>query len=447
MRLCSLAIAFIASVLMYSPGKAGQSLPDSHAIALERNVEKFLHIDCPIRRLSIGSTEVVDVSVVDGSTLRLLGLLSGTTNISLWRDESAEPEIYTVSVADGVAALNERLDSSNRNSARISDLGGKIVIEGQFSDALAQSDTRELAKFVTGKDVLDLSDVRTNEAVQVEVEVVTVSKTALRGLGLNLSRIDNDFSFVSTTPSSVRSFSFQPGTPVPLDVSSALPIANAFNLLVGSPKYGALGVISALESSNFAQTLARPRLVVRSGEKANFLVGGEIPIPVPQGTTTTIITIQYKRFGISLDIEPTILKNRRIALKVKPEVSELDFANAIALQGYSIPAIRTRQTETTIELNENEPFIISGLMFDGGSSISEKIPYLADIPVLGKLFQRARETHEEQELVVSVTPRLVTSAGQDQSQRTKIRSDIMQVFPAGPSLSGNAVPSGTGAAQ
>jgi pilus assembly protein CpaC len=208
-----------------------------------------------------------------------------------------------------------------------------------------------------------------------------------------------------------------------------------------------LGIISALESSNFAQTLARPRLVVKSGEKANFLVGGEIPIPVPQGTTTTIITIQYKRFGISLDIEPTILKNRRIALKVRPEVSELDFANAIALQGYSIPAIRTRQTETTIELNENEPFIISGLMFDGGSSIIEKTPYLADIPVLGKLFQRARETHEEQELVVSVTPRLIAAAGQDQSQRAKIRNDMMQIFPAGPTLSGNASPSNTETAQ
>jgi pilus assembly protein CpaC len=343
------------------------------------------------------------------------------------------------SVGDGVAALTDRLDVSNKNSARISDLGGKIVIEGEFTDALSQSDTRELAKFVTGKDVLDLSDVRTKESVEVEVEIVAVSKTALRGLGINLSRIGNDFSLVSAAPTTLRSFSFLPGESNPFTATTTTPIANAFSLLLAAPEFGALGIISALESNNFAQTLARPKLVVRSGEKANFLVGGEIPVPVPQGTATTVITIDYKRFGISLGIEPVILKNRRVALKVKPEVSELDFTNAIALQGFSIPAIRTRQTETTVELNENEPFIIAGLMFDGGSTINEKAPYLADIPVLGKLFQRARETHEEQELVISVTPRLVTGASQNQSQRANVRNDIMRIYPTAPALTGNVL--------
>ena len=116
-----------------------------------------------------------------------------------------------------------------------------------------------------------------------------------------------------------------------------------------------------------------------------------------------------------------ILKDRRIALKVRPEVSELDFSNAIAIQGFAIPAIKTRETETTVEVAENEPFIIAGLMFDSGSTINEKVPYLGDIPILGKLFQRTRETHEAQELVIVVTPRLVTSATQDQSQRERLR--------------------------
>src|SRR6185503_15945810 len=110
-----------------------------------------------------------------------------------------------------------------------------------------------------------------------------------------------------------------------LDVNSVVPIASAFNLLMASPQYNVLFMISALEGSNYARTLAQPTLVVRSGEKAEFLVGGEIPIPVPQGGTSNAVTIQYKRFGVSLNVEPTILKDRHIALKIKPEVSELDF--------------------------------------------------------------------------------------------------------------------------
>lgn len=195
MRIHFVGIALIVALISIQAN--AEQLPAPHAIVLERNVEKFLTLDFPIRRLTIGNTEIVDVSIVDGMTLRLLGLVSGTTNFSLWRNNSGEPEVFTVSVGDGVTALTDRLDVINKNSVRISDLGGKIVIEGEFTDALSQSDTRELAKFVTGKDVLDLSDVRTKESVEVEVEVVTVSKTALRGLGINLSRIGNDFSVVS----------------------------------------------------------------------------------------------------------------------------------------------------------------------------------------------------------------------------------------------------------
>jgi pilus assembly protein CpaC len=163
--------------------------------------------------------------------------------------------------------------------------------------------------------------------------------------------------------------------------------------------------------------------VVRSGEKAEFLVGGEIPIPVPQGGTANTVTIQYKRFGVSLNVEPTILKDRHIALKIKPEVSELDFSNAIAIQGFSIPAIRTRETETTVEVRENEPLILAGLMFDGGNSVREKVPFLGDLPILGEFFKRTNQTHEEQELIVAVTPRLVTSATQNRSQQQRIESE------------------------
>lgn len=413
--------SLLAAFLGYQSAIAATAVA-GNTIAVERGIETFVQIDFPLRRLSIGDTSIIDVSLVDGSQLRILGLAPGRTNFSVWRDGSSTPSTYDVVVSGDVSALSDRIASSSKGqSIKLSEMGGKIVLEGQFSDAVAQKDARDLAKFVTGKDVLDLSGVNVQESVQVEAEVIAVSSSALRGLGFNLARLDNDFSFSTTAPNTLQSFGFNQGGQQGLDVKASTPIADAFNLLLGSPKYNSLAVISALEGSNLAQTLAQPTLVVRSGEKAQFLVGGEIPIPVPQGTAANAITIEYKRFGVSLFVEPVILKDRRIALKIRPEVSELDYTNAIAIQGFAIPAIKTRETETTVEVAENQPFIIAGLMFDSGSTINEKVPYLGDIPILGKLFQRTRDTREAQELVIVVTPRLVTSATQDQSQRQRLQ--------------------------
>ena len=436
-RLVFLLTCMIAALL---PHLAIGASTEAQTLQIERGIETYVQIDFPMRRLSIGDTKVIDVSVVDGSQLRILGLAPGRTNFSLWRDGSNTPTTYDVVVSDGISELTSRLSAGNSQSIRLSDVGGKIVLEGRFDSAVAQKDARDLAKFVTGKEVLDLSGVNVQESVQVEAEVIAVSSTALRGLGVNLARLDRTFSFSLTAPNTLQSFALNPNGQQRLDVNASTPIGDAFNLLLGSPKYNSLAIISALESSNLAQTLARPTLVVRSGEKAQFLVGGEIPIPVPQGGATNAITIEYKRFGVSLYVEPTILKDRRIALKVRPEVSELDFSNAVAVQGFAIPAIKTRETETTVEVPENEPFIIAGLMFDSGSTMTDKVPYLGDVPILGKLFQRTRETHEAQELVIVVTPRLVTSATQDQSQRYRLQNVLPPLAPrAGDEVHGPAV--------
>lgn len=439
MRARAIAVLLLVVALFSASPIAADERGQGETITLERGIEQYLHLDFPLRRLTIGDTKIVDVSPLDGSNLRLLGLTSGRTNFSVWPEGSAAPRTYTVVVSENLSALGERLAKAGGvDSVRLSEVDGKIVLEGKFGDSTAKDDAKALAKFVTGKDVLDLSDVADQESVQVEVEVVAVSRTALRSFGINFAKLDHSFSAASTAPNTLQSFALNPSGNTRLDINATAPIASAFNLLLGSPQYNALAVISALEGSNFAQTLAQPTLVVRSGEKAQFLVGGEIPIPVPQGNITNSITIEYKRFGVSLNVEPTILKGRRISLRIKPVVSELDFTNAIALQGYTVPALKTRETETTVEVPENEPFVIAGLMYDAGGAIYEKVPYLGDIPVLGKFFQRARETHDEQELVVAVTPRLVTATNQNQVQRAHIRNDLMRIGPAEPPLAGNA---------
>ena len=310
-------------------------------------------------------------------------------------------------------------------------MDGKLVLNGVFKSSAAQSEARAIAKYAAGGDVLDLSRLATPEVVQVEVEVITVSRSALHELGLNFSALGSGFSVAASPPSTLHSKSFNAGGTSGLAISQSPPFANAFNLLLGSPRYNVLSVISALQNADYAETLARPTLVVRSGEKANFLVGGEVPIPVPQGGTTNAITIQYKQFGVSLSIEPNILSGNRIALKIKPSVSELDYANAVALDGIMVPALRTREAETTVEINAGEPLLLAGLNFESGSATHEDMPFLADIPVIGEFFKRRSETHEDQELVIAVTPYVVTPATQDRSRQKRVEKDYMNLFAEG----------------
>ena len=400
----------------------------SETVSVERGHEKYIELGFAARRLSIGDTKIADVSLVDGTTLRVLGLAPGRTTFSVWHEGSNQPKIFELSVSPAVSALRQKLsEDRDLSAARLSVVGDKIVLDGEFSDAGSQKDARDLAKFMTGAEVLDLSEIKNGEVVQVDVQFATVNKTTLDALGINFTHLGQQFSLATAAPNTMQQATLIPGGNPGIDLATVAPIAGAFGLLLASPKYNTLSILSALKSTNLAQTLAEPTLVVRSGDKADFLVGGEIPIPVPQGNTSNSITIEYKRFGVSLKVEPTILKNRRIALHIRPEVSELDFTNALVLQGFTIPALRTRETETTIEVANNEPLILAGLMFKTAGKVHEKLPYLSDVPVIGEVFKRAQDTHEEQELIVAVTPHLVTSASQDRSRQESLRGRLSKI--------------------
>jgi pilus assembly protein CpaC len=427
--------AMLASTLVfYGAPVAGQEHL-AHEVSVERGLEKYVELPAAVKRLSIGDTKIIDVSLIDDRSLRVLGLAPGKTTFSLWSPQSTEPTIYQVVVSPNLGALRKALvRDTSLSPAQISLESGRTVMSGVFQDAGSQKRAHDLAAFMTGGDLLDISEVASDKVVQIEVEFAAISKTTLDALGLNFNKFGQKFAMATTAPSTLQSFDFP--TAVGLSTMAAPPIASAFNLLLASKKYNFLTVISALKSNNLAQTLAEPTLVVRSGEKADFLVGGEIPIPVPQGGgNSNTITIEYKKFGVGLKIEPTILKNRRIALKIAPQVSELDFSNAISIQGFTIPALRTRETETTVEVTENQPLILAGLMYAADSNVDERVPYLSQIPVIGEFFKRSHDTHETQELVVTVTPRLVSPATQDQTLRTRIRQGMQNISLAPEKLS------------
>jgi pilus assembly protein CpaC len=167
------------------------------------------------------------------------------------------------------------------------------------------------------------------------------------------------------------------------------------------------GIIKALESDGTIKTLASPNLVAVNGEKAKFLSGGEIPIPVVQAGTSNQISVVFKEYGVKLDFEPTVIDSGIINLRVVPEVSTPDFSRAIVLAGFLIPAFQTRRVDTVVELRDGQSLVIGGLTNTDVRKTRRKIPLLGDIPVLGALFQQTRDTIEENELVVLVSPRII----------------------------------------
>jgi pilus assembly protein CpaC len=198
--------------------------------------------------------------------------------------------------------------------------------------------------------------------------------------------------------------------------------------------------LGMLEGSGMARVLAEPSLVTLSGQSANFLAGGEIPIPLSQGNGS--VSIEYKPYGVGLTVSPTVLDDQRIVLKVAPESSELDYANAVTLQSVAVPAITTRRADTTVELGDGESFVIGGLVSQATVSSVNRVPLLSQIPVLGTLFKRQEFSRKERELVIVVTPRLVRPFAQGQLQEGNCRG--RQRWPRGRRFWGSYVgPSGS----
>lgn len=245
------------------------------------------------------------------------------------------------------------------------------------------------------------------QVVAVDVQFAAVSTTTMRALGFNFTRLTGDLQGAIISPSALNSADF---SSTGLRISSSAPIQEAFNLFLSAPNRGIGAALSALSSNGLSQMLAQPTLLARSGEEASFLAGGEIPIPVPGnvgGGNGNAVTIEYKEFGVRLSVTPFVMKGDRIVLRVAPEVSELDFGIGLRLQGFEVPGLRRRSAETTVELGAGQSFVIAGMTYSNANIAKEKVPLLGDIPVLGALFRRDRESNEQQELIIVVTPRLV----------------------------------------
>jgi len=246
--------------------------------------------------------------------------------------------------------------------------------------------------------------------VQTDIRVVEVSRQKLNTLGFHYAKLfnggDNAFG-ISPNGGSFTSPGGIPGSTTGLGT-------DGFNLFSFGSNH--LSIINALESGGFAYTLAEPSLVSLSGQNATFLSGGEFPVPISGNDGE--VQIEYKEFGVSLSLTPTVVDENQIILKVAPEVSDLDFTSGVSSGGVSVPGLRVRRTETMVSMAPGESFVISGLVSRSTFNNSDKLPGLGNIPILGALFRSDRISSDDRELIMVVTPRFV-SAKKELSEEVK----------------------------
>lgn len=336
-----------------APANCSQLDNWSTTFEVGQGLQNELRSPVPVTQLAVGDPKIADVQPSGSSAFILTGIAPGTTSLMVWTACSKSP----------------------RQSM--------VFVKGKATSAL------------TSVPSVPSDDPLLPSQVQTDIRFVEVSRTKLKEASASIFGIRGNFLFGSP-----RTLPTIGGI-----VTPAIPVNNNnFNLTFATGS--TLVALNALEGSGFAYTLARPSLVALSGQSASFLAGGEIPIPVPSSGSDNV-SIEYKEFGIRLTLTPTIVGKNRIALKVAPEVSELDFTNAVSIAGTIVPALSVRRTDTSISLADGESFVISGLISSRNNSQVNKFPGLGDIPVLGAFFRDNTINREERELLMIVTPHLV----------------------------------------
>ena len=374
-----------------------------------------------LKRVSVTDPAVADISVVTPTQVLVHGRSAGEVSLLIW-DELERSRSFDLRVdVDVTAAAEEEKSVFPDEQIIVTPSRSAIVLSGHVSDETVATRAGKIAEAYS-KNVVNVLTFGPKGAQEVllEVKFAEVDRTALTQLGVNffmpgqgntiaLSQT-GQFGSVSirntgttTTTNGSTSTTTTTSTPPTVNISDFL------NLFVARTDINVGVVIKALQAKNLLQILAEPNLIAVNGKEASFLAGGEFPFPIVQpGQGFTAVTIQFKEFGVKLKFTPVIMPSGTIHLKVVPEVSTLDFANALQISGFLIPALSTRRADTEFELQDGQSFVIAGLMDNRVTNIANKIPGLGDIPILGNFFKSKSAQKSNAELMVLCTVKKVS---------------------------------------
>jgi pilus assembly protein CpaC len=408
-----------ASALKASPCHAVKEQVSALKVTL--NKSRTLCFPDPFSTAVVGAPEIADVLPMTESMLYVQGKKVGATNISVFDQQRRLVSVIDLDITPDTTSLQNKIAASTGGrDINVTSANGEIVLSGEASDGLAAARAVEVAKGLSpDAPVVNAMKVSPSQQVMLKVRILEVDRDAGRDLGISWFGKANSVSFATglgpqaTTPVANNSGVF-PG---------AGSTASSFGVLlanvVNTHGVSIDALLSALESKGLVKSLAEPDLVALSGEKATFLAGGEIPVPVVQGTNATNttlgigvnytpnISIEWKQFGVGLDFTPTVLNNGIINLQLNPSVTEINSANSLNINGTTVPSLTERKAHTAVELRDGQSFAIAGLLQAQDSQSINQLPWLGNVPVLGALFRSTDFQKSQTDLVIIVSPHLV----------------------------------------
>lgn len=373
-----------------------------------------------LKRVSVTDPAVADAIVVTPTQILVHGRSAGEVSLLIW-DELERSRSFDLRVdVDVSAASEEERRVFPEEQISVTPSRSAIVLSGHVSTEDVAKRAGMIAEAYSKNvvNVLTFGPVGAQE-VLLEVKFAEVDRTATAQLGINIlsTGAANTVGTVTTGQfgginTGALSDSFPTTSPRP-QFSTTDTISNILNLFVFRPDIHLGAVIQALQQKNLLQILAEPNLIAVNGKEASFLAGGQFPFPVVQpGAGFTAVSIQFKDFGVKLQFTPVIMPNGNIHLKVAPEVSTLDFADALTISGFTVPALSTRKAETEFELQDGQSFVIAGLLDNRLTNLGSKIPGLGDIPILGNLFKSKNNQKTDSELMVLCTVHRISPSDQ-----------------------------------
>jgi len=380
-----------------------------------------IHTDPRLTRVLVGNPAVVTTATTAPNEVVVTATAPGSSSVVLWQENNQSRIIEVFSDVD-VSLLREAIERNFPGEAIEAEAEeGRIVLTGRASSAAVADQIGKMgAPF--SKDIVNsirLGLPRRQKQVLLKVLFAQVDRAKLTNFGINLlsTGAANTIATVSTqqfsAPQLVSSGSSGGSSSGGSSLgSSTIGLSDLLNIFIFRRDINLGATIRDLQQQNILEILAEPNLLAASGEPASFLAGGELPYPVVTGAAgQTTVTVQFKPFGIKLDFTGTIEDDDTIRLKVLPEVSSLDFANAVVISGFTLPAIATRHAETIVDLRDGQSFGIAGLLDQRTTSQFSKVPGIGDLPVIGQLFRSRSVSKSNSELVVIVTPTIVDPAG------------------------------------
>jgi pilus assembly protein CpaC len=416
----ALCAAAVGALLAAQPALAQVSVASNVGageLDVPVNKSQVLRVDRPYSKALIGNPDIADIVAISDTSVYVLGKKTGTTSLTLYDRSNHLIAVVDVVVGPDVTTLKRQLAQllpADQISASMSN--DSVVLEGMVSSAVDADRAVQIADtFAPGK-VVNLLSLGSSQQVMLDVRFAEIKRSSLAQLGLNWGvmgnrTIGNIGSGTNTKPFTDPNTGQVIGTQILRST-----ITDSFAII--SRTFRAFGAnfnvqLDALEQKGAITTLAEPTLVALSGETANFLAGGEFPVPVAQNVggssagTAAAITVEWKPFGVSLAFTPTVLSDGVINMVVAPEVSSIDPTASITINNLTIPGLQTRRARTTLEIRDGESFAMAGLLRRDFQDTVRQVPLLSSIPIIGALFRSTGFQHDDTELVIIVTPHLV----------------------------------------